>query len=360
MLQPTYHIPTLPPAGYNFETVAILKALVKASSALAELKGLALLIPNQSILIDTLALREAKTSSEVENIVTTHDELFRADLFPKSPRSPAAKEVALYRKALKVGFDRLRGQRLITTRTLTELFQTLKERSDGLRTTSGTALRNETTGEMVYIPPQGFSEIASYMSELEKFVNEEGLCDLHPLIKMALVHHQFESIHPYSDGNGRVGRILNILYLTKTGLLDTPILYLSRYVIRTKETYYRLLQAVRDHGSWEAWVLYMLTGVAETAQDAMRLVQGIRDQMGAVKHRMRKEVPKLYSQELLNNLFRHPYTRIEFVANDLGVVRQTATTYLNKLAAHGFVTKHSYGKNNYYINADLVSLLMEE
>ncbi|MCY3983207.1 MAG: Fic family protein [Roseovarius sp.] len=241
MLQSTCKIPALPPAE-NLETVPILKMLVRANRALAELKGRASSIPNQGILIDTLSLQEAKASSEIENIVTTQDELFQADLFPEGPRSPAAKEVALYRRAIKIGFDRVReDQGLIANRTLTTLYQTLKVRSDGFRATPETALLNETTAERVYVPPQERSEIVSHMSELEKFVNVDEICDLDPLIKMALIHHQFESIHPFADGNGRVGRILNVLYLTKTGLLDIPILYLSRYVTHTKGDYYRLL-----------------------------------------------------------------------------------------------------------------------
>ncbi|MCY4290932.1 MAG: Fic family protein, partial [Roseovarius sp.] len=202
------------------------------------------------------------------------------------------------------------------------------------------------------------SEIVSHMSELEKFVNVDEICDLDPLIKMALIHHQFESIHPFADGNGRVGRILNVLYLTKTGLLDIPILYLSRYVTHTKGDYYRLLQTVRDEDVWEDWILYMLAGVEETAQHALTLVEEIRTQMASVKRRMRDRLPKLYSQDLLNNLFRHPYTRVEFAVKDLGVTRQTAAKHLDKLADKGFVTKRSSGKHNYYVNDDLVELFV--
>jgi Fic family protein len=178
------------------------------------------------------------------------------------------------------------------------------------------------------------------------------------MIKMALIHHQFESIHPFPDGNGRIGRILNVLYLTRTGLLDIPILYLSRHITRNKGDYYRLLQAVRDDGVWEEWLIFMLEGVAQTARTTLRLVEGIGALMHEAKHRMRAEVPKLYSQELLNNLFRHPYTRIEYVQNDLKITRQTAARYLDTLAEHGFVDKQRAGKNNYFINTRLVGLLM--
>ncbi len=359
MLKPTYKIPELPPRA-DLETVSVLKALATANRALAELKGRAASIPNQGILIDTLALQEAKASSEVENIVTTQDELFRSELFPEGPQAGAAKEVALYRDAIKLGYQRLiETQGLITNRTLIDIFRLLKGRSGGFRNTPGTALLNETTGDTVYVPPQDQHVIADLMSALSHFVNDDTASDLDPLIKMALIHHQFESIHPFPDGNGRVGRILNVLYLTRTGLLDIPVLYLSRYINRTKTDYYRHLQAVRDTGDWESWVVYMLTAVAETSKTTLGLIEAIRDQMAGVKHRLREELPKIYSQDLLNNLFRHPYTRTEFLVNDLGVTRQTASKYLDALARHGFVVKHQAGRSNYYINAPLVALFVD-
>ncbi|MBT3071431.1 Fic family protein [Rhodomicrobium sp. Az07] len=359
MLKPTYSIPPLPPP-VELETVAVLKALAKANRALAELKGRAAVIPNQGILIDTLALQEAKASSEIENIVTTQDELFQAELFPEGPDSPAAKEVALYRDALKLGFDRLhRTHGVIANNTLIAMYRLLKGRDDGFRTTPGTALKHDRTGDTVYVPPQDANEIVAHMTALERFINDDEACTLDPLIKMTLIHHQFESIHPFSDGNGRIGRILNVLYLTRAGLLDIPSLYLSRHITRTKDDYYRLLQAVRDEGAWEAWVLYMLEAVAVTAQTTLALIEGIRSQMADVKHRMRDKLPKLYSQDLLNNMFRHPYTRIEFVVADLGVTRQTAAKYLDTLAEHGFVDKHHAGRANYYINAPLVRLFLD-
>lgn len=359
MLKPSYAIRTLPPP-VDLETVPVLKALAKANRALAELKGRAATIPNQGILIDTLALQEAKASSEIENIVTTQDELFQTDLQLEGPDSPAAKEVALYRDAVKLGYDRLRQSGgLITNRTLIETFQLLKRRDDGFRVTPGTALKNDATGEVVYVPPQDAREIERAMAALEQFINEDERCALDPLIKMALVHHQFESIHPFPDGNGRIGRILNVLYLTKTGLLEIPILYLSRHITRTKADYYHHLQAVRSDGEWEAWVLYMLEAVAETARTTLDLVEGIRSQMAGVKRRLRDELPNLYSQDLLNNLFRHPYTRIEFVVKDLGVSRQTAAKYLDLLAEKGFVAKHRSGRANYYVNENLLRLFLD-
>jgi Fic family protein len=362
MLNASYIIPKLPPA-VDLETVPILKALNLASRALADLKGQAKTIPNQGILIDTLSLQEAKASSEVENIVTTQDELFQASLFPDNPQSPAAKEVALYRDALRLGFERLNATQLIPNSALIEMFQLLKGRNEGFRTTPGTALKNEQTGAIVFVPPQDANEIVRQMTALEWFINDDTLCNLDPLIKMALIHHQFESIHPFSDGNGRIGRILNVLYLARTELLEIPILYLSRHITRNKADYYRLLQAVRDTqgaaSAWEAWVLFILQAVTETAYTTLKLVQGIREQMAAMKIQMRSALSEIYSQDLLNNLFRHPYTRIEYVQRDLHITRQTAAKYLEKLATVGMVTKHQAGRNNYYINSTLVKLFLD-
>ena len=359
MLKPSYIIPTLPPAA-EIETISVLKMLARASRSLADLKGQAKTIPNQGILIDTLALQEAKASSEVENIVTTQDELFQADIFPDDPQSPAAKEVALYRDALRLGYARL-GETggLLPNSAIIDMFRLLKGRNDGFRVTPGTALKNEKTGEIVFVPPQDAREIISHMTALEQFINDDDLSDLDPLIKMALIHHQFESIHPFPDGNGRIGRILNVLYLTRTGLLEIPVLYLSRFITRNKAGYYQHLQEVRDTGNWENWVIYMLEAVAETSATTVEIVSGIRQQMAEVKHRLRNELPKIYSQELLNNLFRHPYTRIEYLQKDLDVSRQTAAKYLDTLADRGFVEKHRSGKNNYFINVALVKLFLD-
>jgi Fic family protein len=365
MLKTVYKIPDLPPT-FELESVAILKALARANRALAELKGRASIIPNQTILINTLALQEAKASSEIENIVTTQDDLFQAELFPDSSQSPASKDVALYREALRLGFEQLVHQEgVLSNNLLINMFRLLKGRNDGFRTTPGTALKNERTGDIVYVPPQDANEIQQHMSKLERFINDDDSCSLDPLIKMALIHHQFQSIHPFSDGNGRIGRILTVLYLTRTKLLDVPVLYLSRHITRTKADYYNLLQSVRDAGAdqqqmaWESWTLYMLEGVANTALTTLELVEGVRGQMADMKHKMRKTFPKFYSQDLLNNLFRHPYTKIEFVMKDLGVTRQTAAKYLDALAKNDFLTKRQSGRNNYYVNTKLVRLFLD-
>ncbi len=358
MLESTYKVPALPPPG-ELETPAVLRELARAHRRLAELKGRAASIPNQAILIDTLALQEAKASSEIENIVTTQDELFQASLFPGGSNSPAAKEVANYRDALKRGFDSLRqNQGLLTNNTIIDMFRVLKRTTEGFRATPGTTLKNEATGAVVYVPPQDLTKIIALMSDLERFINDDGASDLDPLVKMALIHHQFESIHPFSDGNGRIGRIINVLYLTRVGLLEIPILYLSRYITTHKADYYRLLQVVRDDDAWEPWLIYMLKAVSATSQRTLELIEGMRELMADYKRRLREHPTIRYSQDLLNNLFRHPYTRIEFIQADLGVTRQTASKYLDQLAAAGFVEKHQHGRNNYYVNTPLLGLLL--
>ena len=361
MLQPSYDIPQLPPQEIA-ETAVILKALNRAHRRLAELKGRAPIIPNQGILIDTLFLQEAKASSEIENIVTTQDELFQLGAFPDNPGSPAAKEVARYRDALRHGFEeqgRLGG--LLTNNMIIAMFRVLKRTDGGFRETPGTALKNEATGKLVYIPPQDAIAVRQHMAALEQFINgDDTSAELDPLTRMAIIHHQFESIHPFPDGNGRIGRIINVLYLTKCGLLDIPILYLSRYITRNKADYYRLLQAVRETGEWEQWLLYIIRGVEETATDTLYLIEAIRLLMMETKRRLRADHPKIYSQDLLNNLFRHPYTRIEFVQDELGVSRPTATKYLDDLARSGLLHKHRAGRNNYYINEPLVRLFAEQ
>ncbi len=322
------------------------------------MKGRAVAVPNPGVLIDTLSLQEARASSEIENIVTTQDELFQATLFSQSRQDTAAKEVARYGEALRQGFDEMqRRELLLTNNLLVEVYRTLLLRSDGFRVIAGTALFNEASGTVVYVPPQEAGEIVRHMTALERFINDDAACDLDPLIKMAVIHHQFESIHPFSDGNGRVGRILNVLYLVRSGLLDTPILYLSRAINRSKNEYYRLLQAVREDEAWEEWVLYILHAVSETAQATLQLITGIGDLMLEMKHEMRGKLPRVYSQDLLNNLFRHPYTKIDYVQRDLQVTRQTVARYLDQLTEEGFVTKFRVGRGNYYINHRLAALL---
>lgn len=353
----TYSIPDLPPPGLT-EGTEILRAVAQAHRWLGELKGKAAAIPNQGILIDTLALQEARASSEIENIITTQDQLFQASLFPDAPGSADAKEVSRYRQALHAGFQKqneLEG--LLTNNVIIAMFRILKQNDGGFRATPGTALRNERTGEHVYVPPQFGDDIKRHMAALELFINEDGLSNLDPLVKMAIIHHQFESIHPFPDGNGRIGRMMNVLYLCRSRLLEIPILYLSRHINRNKAQYYRGLQAVRDTGNWDPWILYMLEAVSQTAQTTLDLVETIRSLMADTKRDLREKHSHLYSQDFLNSLFRHPYTRIDFVIRDLGVSRPTASKYLEQLCAGGLLTKHRFGRDVYFVNDRLVNAL---
>lgn len=353
-------LPTLPlPEIDQWETRAVLKQAAKAHRYLAELKGVAATIPNEEILINTLTLQEARHSSEIENIITTQDDLYRAVVADEAQIDPQTKEVQDYATALRASFRSVRQSRLLRLNDILIIQETLEKNRAGLRKLPGTALRNQATGEVVYEPPQAAPEIERLMGNLVDYVNDDQLCDADPLVKMAIIHHQFESIHPFYDGNGRTGRIINMLYLVSKGLLDLPVLYLSRYLIQTKARYYQELQAVRDSGDWEPWLLYMLEGISQTAQQTIELIGQIRDLMQHTKHRMRKECPKIYRQELLNNLFNHPYTKIEFVMEDLGVSRITATKYLDELVSIGLLEKIKVGRSNFYINAALMALFLE-
>ena len=351
------YIPPQLPIDYDLETKAILKKLAKARSALAELKGAASSIPNENILINTLSLQEAKDSSAIENIITTHDELYQSDYLTKSFKNLASKEVHNYAAALRHGFEIVKQQGILTNNHVIAIQAAIEENDAGFRKQPGTALKNEQTGEIVYTPPQTHDEIVALMTNFEKFVNDDRLSDWDPLIKMAVIHHQFETIHPFYDGNGRTGRIVNILYLVKEGLLNLPILYLSRYINQNKASYYSLLQRVRTENIWDQWVMYILDAVEQTSLQTIQIIQGIKALMLKDKQIIRSQLPKIYSQDLLNNLFRHPYTKIDFVMNDLGVSRITATKYLDELVQIGILQKQKIGKDNYYINKDLFDLL---
>ncbi len=340
----------------RFETAPILKKLAAASRQLAELKGVAATIPNQGILINTLGLQEAKDSSAIENIVTTHDELFRNDLQAQVPGSLATKEVLRYRQALKAGFDLVVTHELITLPYMLQIQEVLEQNRAGFRKLPGTSLKND-LGEIVYTPPQDHDTILRLMGDLERFINMGESFSADPLIKMGLIHHQFESIHPFYDGNGRTGRIVNVLYLVKEHLLDIPVLYLSSYIVRNKADYYHKLQAVRDEDAWEDWVLFMLEAVEQTASETIATIHAIRTALLDYKHRIRAS-HRFYSQDLINNLFTHPYTKIEFIERDLKVTRLTATKYLDALAADGFLLKQKIGRSNYYINIALNAILV--
>jgi Fic family protein len=339
----------------RFETPTILKRLAVASRQLAEFKGVASSIPNQAILVNTLTLQEAKDSSAIENIVTTHDELFRDAAFPDEPGNPSAKEVLRYRQALRVGFDLVRQTGVLTNNHIRRIQAELEQNDAGFRRVPGTTLK-DSNGRVVYTPPQDAKVIEAMMGDLERFINSEDY-PADPLIRMALLHHQFESIHPFYDGNGRTGRIVNVLYLVKERLLEIPVLYMSRHIVSNKPMYYELLQAVRERDAWEDWVLYMLTAIEATAREGITMVSDIKSALLEVKHLVRRNYKKFYSQDLINNLFSHPYTKIQFVQDDLGVTRLTASRYLEKLAEGGILKKVKLGRSNFYINVRLFAIL---
>lgn len=344
------------PYPQDLETLKVLKLLPKAHRALAELKGVAQSIPRQDILINTLALQEAKDSSEVENIVTTHDEIYKASIGIEKFTSSQAKEVQNYIVAMKTGYKIVSKNNFLSINHIKQIQQILESNNAGFRKVPGTTLKNQNTDAVVYTPPQSNEAIVQLMENLEEFINKPECLDIDHLIKMALFHFQFESIHPFYDGNGRTGRILNILYLIQYQLLDTPILYLSKYIIQHKNEYYQLLQQVRDTGEWDAYLCYMLTAVTNTAEDTLVKVKNIKIAMAEYKLILRENY-KFYSQDLLNHLFKQPYTKIEFLQKELVISRITAANYLNQLAEDGHLTKFKIGRTNYYVNNIVLNVL---
>lgn len=350
------YIPPQLPLNTEIETKAVLKKIVSANRALAELKGVAHSIPNQTILINALSLQEAKDSSEIENIVTTHDELYRADV-GTTTTTHQAKEVQRYKEALYKGFALVKDNGLLLKKHILEIQQVLEDNDAGIRSQSGTMLKNDKTGEIIYMPPQNHSDIQTLMDNLEKYINTPELDDFDVLVKMAIIHYQFESIHPFYDGNGRTGRIVNILFLMLSGLIELPILYLSSYIIKTKHDYYRLLNEVRTNEAWQEWVVYMLDGVEETARDSIKLIREINSLMEATKEKLSSELPKIYSKDLLELIFSHPYTKIGFLVDELGVTRKTATSHLRAIEEIGVLESVKISRDIYFINKQLFELL---
>jgi cell filamentation protein, protein adenylyltransferase len=344
------------PLIQDVETKRVLKKLASAHRALAELKGVVSSIPNENILINTLGLQEAKDSSAIENIITTHDDVFKATLNLEGFKSLNAKEVQNYISALKKGFELIKKNKILTNNDIISIQSELEKNNAGFRKVPGTALKNATTGEIIYTPPQDYDTIRDLMTNLEQYINDSSISKFDTLVKMAIIHYQFESIHPFYDGNGRTGRIINVLYLVMNNLLNLPVLYLSRYIIDHKADYYKLLQEVRETDNWENWVLYMLDGVEEISKETIVLIEKIKDLIFEYKNLLRNNY-KFYSQDLLNNLFKHPYTKIEFIENDLGVSRITASKYLNLLAKDNVLKKEKLGTGNYYVNEKLIQIL---
>lgn len=351
--EPYNALPPLPPA-VDLETKAVLKQAISANRVLASLRGLAAQIPNQGMLINSIVLQEARLSSEIENIVTTNDELFRAEADADGKADPATKEVLRYREALNYGFKTLRD-RPISTNLFVEIAGIIKETDMTVRTMPGTVLKNPQSGQVVYTPPSGEQVIRDKLANLEQFIHAED--DLDPLIKMAVVHYQFEAIHPFPDGNGRTGRILNLLYLVHRGLLDIPVMFLSRYIIANRPAYYEGLRGVTELGEWENWILYMLKAVESTAQQTYDQVLRIRDLMENVRDRVRRERPGIYTKELIDVIFQHPYTKIQFLVDSDIAKRQTASNYLQELTALGVMSELKRGREKYYINVGLLAEL---
>lgn len=343
------------PLEYNFFTPKIIKKVISSNKALAELNWVVQKIPNQSILINSLSLQEAKDSSEIESIVTTHDELYKSRV-SNNYISKEAKEVESYAQALLQWFSKIQNNKLLTNRDIKEIQAMLEWNNAGFRSQAWTKLTNEETKEVVYTPPQDKKVIEEMMDNLEKYINTSD-DNIDPLIRMAIIHHQFESIHPFFDGNWRTGRIINILYLVLNDLLDMPVLYLSKYLINNKNEYYKLLQEVRDANNWEDWVLYMLEAVESTANETIWIIHTIWDLMWEIKHKMKKDLPNIYSKDLLEILFSHPYTKIDFLVQDLWYSRQRASRYLNELTEKWYLEMVSIWTSKYFINTPLFQLL---
>lgn len=349
-------LPLLPPKESLVETIAILKQESKSAVALAELKGLTNTLPNPNILINAVILKEAQASSGIENVITTQDKLYQA-LYAKSTKPDGAtKEVLRYREALLMGTRLIKERGFLNTNGIIAIQKELEENNAGLRKLPGTALINDLTNEVIYIPPDNFDTISDLMKNFEEYLNNDA-DDVSPLIKLAIQHYQFESIHPFYDGNGRTGRIINVLYLILKGLLNEPVLYLSSFIIQNKGDYYRLLQEVRTKNNWEDWILYMLKGIEQTAQCTIEQINKINLLFNETQKLVQEKLPRIYSKDLIEQLFIHPYCKIEFLVNNLGIERKAASRYLNGLEEIGILKSQQKGKEVIYINTKLYNLL---
>jgi Fic family protein len=355
-LKPYNDLPLLPPAS-DIETKAVLKACVGARAALAELRTAGQLIPDQRVLIHIIPLLEARGSSEIENIVTTNDALFRQASLEDGSADPATKEALRYRAALFQGFEAIQ-QRPITTATAVEICRMLKGVGLDIRATPGTTLTNSHTGEVIYTPPEGSDHLRSLLANWERFLNEPT--DLDPVVRMAMLHYQFEAIHPFVDGNGRTGRVLNILCLVQDKLLDLPTLYLSRHILKTRGDYYRLLGQVTAKGDWQPWVLYMLTAVEQTAIWTMLKIRAIRQLMDQATELMRTQAPKIYSRELVELMFTKPYCRIGDVVERGIAKRESASKYLKEIASLGMLIEEKSGRDKVYLHQTYMDLLSSD
>lgn len=361
----TYHknnpfndLPALPPREIDLETPALLKQLTNAARYLGELNGLCETLPDPQLLINTIILQESKDSSAIENIVTTQDELYKATLDEGLQKSQAAKEVLSYRKALYVGLDRMKGQHgLILTNTMVEIVQTIKQNNAGIRNTPGTALKNAINGEVIYTPPCCEDAIREKLAALENFINDTETSAVDPLIKLALIHYQFEAIHPFSDGNGRTGRIINALYLVQQQLLNQPVLYLSSYIAKYKTEYYQLLRGITETSNWQDWIMYMLTAITETSKLTTSKIRDMLSLKEAMEDSMKTILGSSYNYELLQLMFALPYLKIEILEKKKIAHRQTASTWLGKLSKADILHPQKIGRTTYYINYQLMDIL---
>ena len=344
----------LPFNNYDLKTPRILESLNEATRSLAELKGFANSIPNQHILINAITINEAKDSSAIENIVTTHDSIYKV-LTESGFKDDSAKEVVDYRSAIWRGYEIIKEKGFISTNVLVELQGMIEHNKAGVRKNPGTKLINSKTGEIIYTPPQDEREIKDLLKNLEDYINKND--DVDPLIKMALIHYQFESIHPFYDGNGRTGRILNVLYLVLNNLLDSPILYLSNYINKNKEQYYKLFNEFRENDNYEDWIIYILKGIEETSKNTIKLIKLIQEEMETYKQEFITKLPKIYSETLLDALFFEVYTRINYIEERCNVTRQTASAYLNSLVDAGLLEFEKVGRESIYKNTRLINLL---
>ena len=355
-LEPYNDLPLLPPRE-DIESKKILRKTTCAARALAELKGLGETVPNQAILVNSIILQEAKSSSEIENVITTNDELYQALSAQSKQFDSSTKEVLSYREALWKGFNELKDRQILSTNLFITIVQILKNNQAGIRNNPGTALRNN-AGQTIYTPPAGEQVIRDKLRNLEEYIHTEHETD--PLIKMAVIHYQFEAIHPFGDGNGRTGRIINILYLVQQELLDLPVLYLSKYIIDNKPTYYRLLRSITENNEWEPWILYMLEALENTAIYTRNKILEIRSLMLETIEISREKLPeKVYSKELIEILFRQPYTKAKFLVDDGIAKRQTAAEYLKELEHIGVLKSKKIGREVLYLNLKLYDLLKQ-
>lgn len=347
----------LPPLREKVETIEILRQANKSIAVIAELKGIAKTIPNQAMLINAIVLQEAKDSSEIENIITTQDELYKALTINKSSISFATKEVVNYREAIFHGFELITKQGFLRVNDIVSIQQKLIDNTAGIRNTPGTVLKNDKTGEVVYTPPQDRDTILDLLSNFIIYFNQAD--DVSPLINLAILHYQFESIHPFYDGNGRTGRILNILYLILNKLIDVPILYLSSYIIDNKPEYYRLLNQINKTDKWDEWIIFMLKAIEVTSRDTIKRIINIKNLLDVTIIKVQEEAPKIYRKELVELLFEQPYSKTEFVVNKLNVERKAASRYLKKLEAIGIVEPKKIGREVLYINKRLIDILKQ-